>query len=175
MNKATDKYAEQHPIRKPIRIEDYDYSTPGAYFITVCTANREKIFWSDRRGELCSPAINAHVDDQGSPLRAELSDIGKIVHAEISKLNTVYDAVRVDKYCIMPDHIHFIISINTDENGRTQFAPTISRVIKQFKGSITKQIGRPIWQKSFYDHGIRNQQDYNEIWEYIENNPLNMH
>ena len=148
------------PKRKLNRIEDYNYATPGAYFITVCTANREKIFWSDRRGELCSPAI------------VPLSEIGTIVENEIQKLNSVYDAVKVDKYCIMSDHIHFIISINTDENGRTQFAPTISRVIKQFKGSITKQIGRPIWQKSFYDHGIRNQQDYNEIWQYIENNPL---
>ena len=148
------------PDRKHIRIENYDYSTPGAYFITVCTANRKKIFWSERRGELCSPA------------NIPLSDTGRIVANEIKKLNTVYDAVCVDKYCIMPDHIHFIISINADETGRTQFAPTISRVIKQFKGSITKQIGRPIWQKSFYDHGIRNQQDYDEIWQYIENNPL---
>ena len=148
------------PKRKPIRIENYDYSTPGAYFITVCTTNREIIFWSDRRGELRSPA------------NVPLSDIGMIVNNEIQKLNTIYDSVRVDKYCIMPDHIHFIISIDTDENGRTQCAPTISRVIKQFKGSITKQIGRPIWQKSFYDHGIRNQQDYDEIGKYIENNPL---
>ena len=101
-----------------------------------------------------------------------LSDIGIIVDNEIKRLNSVYDAVRVDKYCIMPDHIHFIISIDTDADGRTQFAPTISRVMKQFKGSITKQVGRPIWQKSFYDHGIRNQQDYDEIWAYIENNPL---
>ena len=100
------------PKRKPIRIENYDYSTPGAYFITVCTANREKIFWSDRRGELCSPA------------NVPLSDIGMIVDNEIKKLNSVYDAVRVDKYCIMPDHVHFILSIDTDENGRTQFAPT---------------------------------------------------
>ena len=46
---------DQHPIRKHIRIENYDYSTPGAFFITVCTANRDEIFWSDRRGELCSP------------------------------------------------------------------------------------------------------------------------
>ena len=160
------------PKRKPIRTENYDYSTPGAYFITVCTANREKIFWSDRRGELCSPAYNTQTGDQRSPLRAELSDVGKIVDTEIQKINTVYDAVRVDKYCIMPDHIHFILSIDTDENGRTQFAPTISRVMKQFKGSITKQVGRSIWQKSFYDHGIRNQQDYDEIWAYIENNPL---
>ena len=109
-----------------------------------------------------------------------LSDVGMIVDNEIKKLNSVYDAVRVDKYCIMPDHIHFILSIDTDENGRTRrgelcspaCAPTISRVIKQFKGSITKQVGRPIWQKSVYDHGIRNQQDYKEIWANIENNPL---
>ena len=156
------------PKRKPIRIEDYDYSTPGAYFITVCTANREKLFWSDRRGELCSPA------------NVPLSDIGFIIDNEFKRFNSVYDAVRVDKYCIMPDHIHFILSIDTDENGRTcrgelcspAYAPTISRVMKQFKGSITKQVGRSIWQKSFYDHGIRNQQDYNEIWQYIENNPL---
>lgn len=168
------------PKRKRIRIQDYDYSTSGAYFITVCTANREKIFWSDRRGELCSPADNTKTGDQRSPLRVELSDIGIIVDNEIKKLSGIYDAVRVDKYCIMPDHIHFIISINTAENGRTRrgelrspaCAPTISRVIKQFKGSITKQIGKPIWQKSFYDHGIRNQQDYDEIWRYIENNPL---
>ena len=99
---------------------------------------------------------------------------------EIQKLGSVYEAVQVDKYCIMPDHIHFILSIHTDENGQARrgelcspvSAPTISRVIKQFKGSITKQVGRPIWQKSFYDHGIRNQQDYDEIWQYIENNPL---
>ena len=148
------------PKRKDIRIPDFDYSTPGVYFITVCTANREKIFWSDRRGDLWSPA------------NVPLSKIGMIVDHEVQKLNTIYDAVRVDKYCIMPDHIHFILSINTDENGRTQFAPTMSRVIKQFKGSITKQVGKPIWQKSFYDHGIRNQRDYDEIWEYIENNPL---
>ena len=152
--------SEELPKRKQIRIPDYDYSTPGAYFITVCTANREPLFWSDRRGELCSPE------------NVPLSDIGKIVENEIRKMDSVYDAVCVEKYCIMPDHIHFILSVNTDENGRTQFAPTISRVIKQFKGSITKQVGRPIWQKSFYDHGIRNRQDYKEIWEYIENNPL---
>jgi REP element-mobilizing transposase RayT len=146
--------------RKQIRIKNYDYSKNGAYFITICTTNKEKILWSNRRGELCSPA------------NIQLSNFGKIVDSEIKKLNFVYDAVNVDKYCIMPNHIHFIISIKADKNGRTQFAPTISRVVKQFKGSITKQIGKPIWQKSFYEHTIRNQTDYNEIWEYIENNPL---
>ena len=101
------------PNRKPIRIADYDYSTPGAYFITICTANREKIFWFDCRGELCSPA------------NVPLSDIGMIVDNEIQKLNMVYDSIRVDKYCIMPDHIHMILTIEPDEYRRTQFAPTV--------------------------------------------------
>ena len=148
------------PQRKSIRIANSDYSSPGAYFITVCTANRARIFWSSRRGELCSPADVA------------LSNTGMIVDNEIQKLNSIYDAVHIDKYCIMPDHIHMILIIDTNKNGRTQFAPTISRIIKQFKGSITKQIHKPIWQKSFYEHAIRNQQDYDEIWTYIENNPM---
>ncbi len=148
------------PKRKQIRIENYDYATPGAYFITICTANRQKIFWAHRRGELCSPD------------NVWLSDIGVVVDKEIQKISTVYETVDVDKYCIMPDHIHLLLVIKAGTDGRTQFAPTISRVVKQFKGALTKQIGRPIWQKSFYEHGIRNQQDYDEIWEYIENNPL---
>ncbi len=151
---------KQMPKRKRIRIEKYDYATPGAYFITVCTANREKLFWSYRRGELCSPD------------RIRLSDIGVIDDNEIQKINTIYGTVDVDKYCVMPDHIHLLLVIKADADGRTQFAPTVSRIVKQFKGSITKQIGRSIWQKSFYEHSIRNQQDYDEIGAYIENNPL---
>ena len=69
----------------------------------------------------------------------------------------------------MPNHIHLIVVI---QNGRTQFAPTISRIIKQFKGKITKQVGFCIWQKSFYDHVIRDEKDYLRICEYIENNPV---
>ncbi len=92
--------------RKPIRIENYDYSTTGAYFITICTEGRKKILWSSCRGELCSPD------------NIQLSNIGIIINKEIQKLNTIYPAVCVDKYSIMPNHIHFLISINTDENGR---------------------------------------------------------
>lgn len=148
------------PKRKKIRLEQYDYSEPGAYFITLCIANREKILWSERRGDLRSPE------------KVQLSDIGVILDREIRKLSCIYDAVRVEKYCIMPDHVHMILTIEAGLGGRTQDAPTVSRVVKQFKGSVTKQVGKPIWQKSFYDHGIRNQRDYDEIWEYIENNPL---
>lgn len=101
-----------------------------------------------------------------------LSKIGIVVENEIHKLNTIYENIKVDKYQIMPNHIHLIIFIYEDSNGRTQFAPTISRIIKQFKGSITKQIEFSIWQKSFYDRIIRNEKEYQEVWNYIHNNPL---
>ena len=148
------------PKRKQIRIVDYDYSTPGAYFITVCTANREKRFWSECRGELSSPA------------NIPLSNIGIIVNNEIQKLNSVYDAIRVDKYCIMPDHIHMILSINTDEDGRQIAAPTVSTVVGHMKRWVSMQLGQSIWQKSFIDRVIRNNKGYRAVWEYIENNPI---
>ena len=76
--------------------------------------------------------------------------------------------LQVEKYVIMPNHLHMILWIKeTEEN-----PPTISHVIQQMKGAVTKQLGVSIWQKSFHDHVIRGKQDYLEIWEYIENNPL---
>ena len=83
-----------------------------------------------------------------------------------------YENVSVDKYCIMPDHVHLILQIKPDIDGRIISAPTVSRVIGSMKRWVSKQIGRPIWQKSFYEYVIRNRQDYDEIWKYIENNPL---
>lgn len=150
----------EQPKRKQIRIENYDYSAPGAYFVTICTANREKCLWGDCRGELCSPD------------KVPLSEVGLIVEKEIATMNETYDAVSVDKFCIMPDHIHLIVRIDADVNGRMVSAPTVSTVVGSMKRWVSKQIGRSIWQKSFYEHGIRNQRDYDEIWEYIDNNPL---
>lgn len=72
----------------------------------------------------------------------------------------------------MSNHVHLLLQINTDADGRPMVAPTISTVVQQFKGIVSKQIGHSIWQKLFHDHVIRNQADYMKIWEYIENNPL---
>jgi len=77
----------------------------------------------------------------------------------------------MDKYVIMPNHMHMIIVLHPG-NGPAKLAPTISRIIQQFKGSISKQVGFSIWQKSFYDHIIRNDQEYEKIYDYIETNPL---
>lgn len=149
------------PKRKNIRLHNYNYSYNGAYFITICTKNKENLLWKNVGANCVRPL------DQ-----LPLSKIGIVIENEIYKLNTVYENIKVDKYQIMPNHIHLIIFIYEDSNGRTQFAPTISRIIKQFKGSITKQIGFSIWQKSFYDRVIRNEKEYQSVWNYIHNNPL---
>ncbi len=147
------------PKRKPNRLREYDYSQNGAYFITICTKDRECVFWNV--GANCV-----------RPYELPLSDAGVIAENEIKKIGTIYDGVVIDKFVIMPDHIHLIIKLSGDKDRRTQFAPTASRIIKQFKGAITKQIGRSVWQRSYFDHIIRNQQDYEETWKYIDENPM---
>lgn len=145
--------------RKRIRLENYDYSSHGAYFVTVCVIRKDISLWKN----VAANCVRQNITQ-------ELSDIGKLVDNEIQKIETIYDSVTVDKYCIMPDHIHMILLIDT--KWRTQFAPTISRVIKQFKGAITKKLGFSIWQKSFNDEIIRNEKAYLEIWQYIDENPV---
>ena len=151
------------PKRKPIRLKDYDYSSVGSYHITICTKDKRFLFWNNV-GATCGRPQTEY----------SLSEYGKIVDNEIRKLSTIYKAVLIDKYVIMPNHIHMIVSILSDEFGRPQVAPTISRIIQQFKGSVTKQIGFSVWQKGYNDHIIRGRQDYDETWQYIDENPLKL-
>ena len=154
--------------RKQNRIEHYDYATPGAYFVTVCTAGRVRLFWDGS-----APPPDTHVGaDIIRPQKLPLSPAGRIVEQGILQIPPHYNNISVDKYCVMPDHIHLLLRIMTDPDGRMVSAPTLSTVVGSMKRWVSKQIGRPIWQKSFYDHAIRNQQDYDEVWTYIENNPL---
>lgn len=148
----------EQPKRKPIRIENYDYSTPGAYFITACVQNRKPILWNAEAATGCS----------------RLSPIGTLVETAILQIPEHYPMISVDIYCVMPDHIHMLLSIHTDEDGRQIAAPTMSTVIGHMKRWVSMQIGHSIWQKSFYDHVIRTQQSYDKIWEYIENNPIKL-
>lgn len=150
----------EQPKRKQIRIENYDYSAPGAYFVTICTANKENVLWETVGADIIRPQD------------ISLSAIGKVVERSVLQISDHYKNIVVDKYCVMPDHVHLILVIQSNEDGRMISAPTISTVVGSMKRWVSKQIGRSIWQKSFYEHGIRNQQDCDEVWEYIENNPL---
>ena len=149
----------QLPKRKQNRLTEYDYNTPNAYFITICTDNRKNLFWRD---------VGAIID---RPERAPLTGLGKIVRQSIEDIPKHYPAVSVDHYVIMPNHIHLLLQINTNIDGRSMIAPTISTAIRLMKGAVSKRAGFHVWQKGFYDHVIRNDRDYQEIWNYIEGNP----
>ena len=88
-----------------------------------------------------------------------LSQYGKIVEEAIEKISTIYPAITVDNYVVMPNHIHLLLQIHSDSSGRAMLAPTISKVVQQMKGFVTKQIGKSIWQKLFHDHVIRDEVD----------------
>ena len=146
------------PVRKKNRLSGYDYSAAAYYFITICIKDKHEMLGT----------VNADVG--ANCVRPRLSEIGNIVDREILVLSETYDAVKIDKYVVMPNHIHMIIIIGSS-HGRTQFAPTVSRIVKQFKGSVTKQIGFSLWQKSFHDRIIRDEAEYQKIWQYIDENP----
>ena len=147
------------PQRKPHRLATFSYDTPGAYFLTICVKDRSPILWEDVGASIARP--------QTPPLSA----LGKIIDAAIRDIPAHYPAISVDNYVVMPNHIHLLLQIQTDADGHRLPTPTISVVIQQLKGVVTKQIGHSIWQKLFHDHIIRNEQDYLKIWNYIDGNP----
>lgn len=146
------------PKRKSPRIPGYDYSTNGAYFITVCTYEKKQLF-----GSIGTDSISARMVE-----RTFLETIQK------------YDNVKSPVYVVMPNHFHAIIQI---ERADMESAPTISQIIQSFKRYSTVEYIKlvnenklprfdgKVWQRSFHDHVVRGEKDYLEIWNYIEGNP----
>ena len=135
------------PVRKRIRLSDFDYTQKAAYFVTVCTADRKPYFR----------------DVQGT-----LTPIGRLTEKSIRSIPTHYANVTLDIFCIMPDHVHLILIFETNA------AVSLSTVIGQFKRYVSKHAELLLWQKSFYEHVIRNETDYQEKWQYIQNNPVRL-
>lgn len=178
--------------RKINRLKNFDYSSCGAYFITICTFNRRNIFWSGKNsdidfngGKTVGTGIARPQRKKGTanagivaettialPRNIELSRCGIIVNDAIQSIPSAYPVLSLDGYVIMPNHIHLLLQVCSDENGRPMVAPTISRIINQFKGIVSKKAGIGVWQKSFYDHVIRNYEDYIEHQKYICENPM---
>ncbi|MCJ7523957.1 MAG: transposase [Candidatus Aminicenantes bacterium] len=165
--------------RRSIRLKGFDYSSPGKYYITICTLNRECLF-----GDIC----------KGKMI---LSTAGKIVHHEWLRTSMVRPGIELDAFVIMPNHLHGIISIRLrrgvplerpvdvgDENRATrQVAPTlkpstIGAILGQFKSNSTKEIRESVypgfyWQRNYYEHIIRNGSELSQIRKYILENPAN--
>ncbi len=156
-------------FRKNIRLKGYDYSQAGLYFVTVCTNFKEKILWQEV------------TDDE-----VVLSPIGKAVEDCIKFIDKNYENVVIDKYCIMPNHIHLIIDLGFSESRRgslplreleNQNNIELHNVIGRMKSYTTRQYktlsgNTVLWQRNFYEHIIRNDEDYAEKWQYIDENVL---
>lgn len=147
------------PQRKHNRLKSLDYSQSGVYFITICTKDKRSLFWSVGAAMRRPPEC--------------LTRAGQIARDRIQRIDDVYDGwVRVDNSIVMPNHVHMLLRIKTPEmGGRRIAAPTIMSVVNQYKGAVSKAVGHSCWQKSFHDHVVRSEADYQRIWEYIDNNP----
>ena len=144
----------EFPVRKNPRLPGFDYASSRFYFLTICTKNR-------------NPCLCRITGTPENPCVHLLPD-GQIVNQELSALPQRVLGLVVEKWTIMPDHVHLIISIGCYDSVDP---PSISRIVGNFKGGVSRQSGREVWQASFYDHVIRGPADFREIMQYIDNNP----
>ena len=197
MDRRLSMNSPNHPLpkRKQNRWQGFDYTSCCAYFITICLKQGGVSLWET------VPAVPESVGAANSrpplgltqdPFSAEsahpsLSFYGAKVEESIRAISLHYPMAEVDKYCLMPDHVHLILFLNAEEpassspqeNGRLIAAPTqpsaspaVSTIIVQMKRWVSKECGQAIWQKSFYDRVIRNEKEYQAAWRYIDENPL---
>ena len=150
MNHINKKY----PQRKRTRLKEYDYSTTAYYFITICVNH-----WTSVFGSIHSESMT-------------LNTYGKIIVKHLLSLNERFKSVEIDYYVIMPNHIHFFLILDSEENGTS-----ISNIIGSFKSLTTVELHKSglkefKWQRSFYDRIIRNESELYNIRNYIDLNPL---
>ncbi len=168
-------YADHH--RRSIRLPEYDYTQPGAYFVTICTYRRACLF--------------GHI--AGGVMR--LNAFGEIVREEWFRTAQVRPNVELyePEFVIMPNHIHGIIWITETVGARRRRAPTVERfgrpvpgslptIVRAFKSAVTRRInilrgtpGAPVWQRNYWEHVIRNERALNAIRRYILANPARWH
>ncbi len=165
------KFDKDKHDRRSIRLKNYDYSQGGAYFVTICTFNKECLLGNILDGEM------------------QLSEIGQIVADCWRWLGEQYDYVYLDEWIIMPNHLHGIIVITDECGGGSRTAPTkrdkrkpLGRLIGAFKtvsakriNDMRKSVAAPVWQRNYYEHIIRNERELSSIREYIVNNPFTWH
>ena len=113
--------------------------------------------------------------DAHIPPTVYLSEIGKVADKYIRNINSVYSNVSVENYVIMPNHIHILLLLYEtplDNGGMRASRPTLFTIIRSFKTMVTKEIGYSIWQDSYFDRIIENENGYLDAWRYIDENPL---
>ena len=164
------KYDPSKHHRHSIRLPAYDYSQEGMYFITICTHRRECLFGEVVNGEM------------------RLNEYGKIVAEEWLNTVRVRANVELHEFVVMPNHFHAVLEIVgasrrlAPTDTRKRHAPvsgSLGAIMSQFKSIVTKRINTlrgtpamPVWQRNYWEHIIRNENELKRICEYIINNPI---
>lgn len=152
--------------RRSLRLQGYDYSGNGAYFITICAHNREHRFGSVTNGTML------------------LNEFGEIAAEQWLRLDQRFENMSAGVFVVMPNHVHGVLHITQDppHAGQPQgFAPTVGDIVGSYKSLVVKEclklcrlrddtLGK-LWQRNYYEHIIRNEVSYNMIADYIFNNP----
>ncbi len=174
---------EDLPVRKPNRLKDYDYSQNNAYFITICTKDRRELLGMVNVGGgfHAAPDVGGGFHAAPDAPNIELSQIGKEIVKTIDYINENYHDVNIEHYVIMPNHMHLIVFL-TGGHGNPLTGghgnPPLQDVIGRFKSFTTNKWNelcttemQEMWQRSFHDHIIRNEEDYQNHLHYIDENP----
>ena len=166
---------KQKSYRKSIRLSDYDYSRPGLYFVTICCQNRKFIFGRIADGEMI------------------LNAFGNIAHECVAKISGHFPTAEIDRFVIMPNHVHLLIFIRSEdtfhnirairelplrERMESRRKMLLPKIIGYYKMNVTKRVntlrqrsGSTIWQRNYYEHVVRNDDERNRLRRYIFNNP----
>ena len=160
--------------RRSIRLKGYDYTQPGAYFITICTQDRAFLFGEVVDGEM------------------RLNEYGRIAWGCWKEIPLHFPQAELDAFVVMPNHVHGIIVIagvgathasplplSSDARPRGPQRQSVSSIVGSFKSAVTRRIneyrctpGAPVWQRNYYEHIIRDEKSLNRIREYIVTNPM---
>ena len=153
--------------RQSIRLQNYDYASGGAYYVTLCSKNRDSIF------------SRIHVGAGLAPAQVELTAIGKIIDKNWRNIHNEYANIDIDEFIIMPNHLHGILF----KRATARVAPTLGQIIGKFKSKCSTEYLKyiyennindiaQIWQRNYYEHIIRSKESLEEIRKYIVNNPF---
>ncbi|HWR20345.1 MAG TPA: transposase [Verrucomicrobiae bacterium] len=163
---------QEHCRRRSLRLQGYDYSQAGAYFVTICTQGRKCRFGDIVNGQM------------------HLNEVGRAVHSVWERLSARFPTLETDTFVVMPNHIHGILvlvgaGLALPVEGAASSAPTkttsitLSDVVRAFKSisaidvnRLLSRLGQPLWQRGFYEHVIRNDESLNRVREYIATNSL---
>jgi REP element-mobilizing transposase RayT len=177
--KMSASYDPQKRYRRSTRLQGYDYSQPGAYYVTICVRERRKLFGDIVDGEM------------------RLNEVGKVAEWIWKALPQYFPSVEVDQFVVMPNHLHGILVLSeaftdvpmsdpgTSKNAiskqafpmtMSSVAPTLGQIIRKFKALTSYYLhavgaAEFAWQERYYEHVVRNDQDLKRIREYIVNNP----